>query len=60
MSFPRRRQERKKEDRALMQKARVRHSDPPAARFAGGNVYTTADIEALEAEKLRFWRHRRR
>ena len=60
MSFPRRRARRKAQDAAYEKAAGVRHSDPIAERFAGGNVYSTADIEALEREKLKYWRRRRR
>jgi hypothetical protein len=60
MSLPSRRKQRKAEDRRYMKAARVTHSDPEAKRFAGGNVYSSADIEALEHEKTQFWRRRRR
>ena len=59
MSFPKRRRQRKEQDRALEQKIGIKKNDPVADRFASGNVYSMADIEDLEAEKLRYWRRRR-
>jgi len=60
VSLPTRRQKRKAQDRAVEQKLGISKNDPEADRFAGGNVYSRADIEGLEAEKLRYWRRRRR
>jgi len=60
MSFPKKRLRRQAEDRAYEKAAGVKHSDPEARRYAGGNVYSSADIEQLEREKTRFWRRRRR
>lgn len=60
MNFPRRRAERKAKDRAYEQAAGINRHDPTAERFARGNVYSRADIEALEREKTAFWRRRKR
>jgi hypothetical protein len=59
-NFPRRRRERQIADREYMQAARVTQNDPEASLFAGGNVYSRADIEALEREKTAFWRRKRK
>lgn len=59
MSFPRRRRAVKERDRALEVRIGVHKNDPTADRFAGGNVYSTADIERLTRERLPFWRKRR-
>lgn len=59
MSFPKRRLERKAEDRALEQKIGIRRNDPVSDRF-GGRVYSMADIEELERSKTKFWRRRRK
>lgn len=60
MSFPKRRQEVMAEDRELEQKAGVRKNDPEASRFAGGNVYSRADIAELEKHHTKFWRRRKK
>lgn len=60
MSLPVRRRKVLDEDRAFGARIGVRRNDPTADRFAGGNVYSTSDIEALEREKTKFWRRRRR
>jgi hypothetical protein len=60
MSFPKKRRARQAADRAYEQAARVKRNDPTAERFAGGNVYSRADIEELERARTAFWRRRRR
>lgn len=60
MSFPKLRRERQGRDREYEAAAGVRHRDHEAARFAGGNVYSRADIEELEREHTKFWRRRKR
>jgi hypothetical protein len=57
--LPTRRRKRKEEDRAYEKAAGVKRHDPEADKFGGGNVYSRADIEMLEREKLKFWRRRR-
>lgn len=59
MSFRSRRRARKIADKEYEKAARVRSHDPTAQRYAGGNTYSRADIEALEAERLP-WKRRRR
>ena len=46
-------------DRAVEKALGIPKDDPEARRFAGGNVYSRSDIEAIEREKTRFWRRRR-
>jgi hypothetical protein len=60
VSLPTRRKQVKDRDRATEQKLGIPKHDPESERFAGGNVYSRADIAGLEYEKLRFWRRRRR
>lgn len=60
MSFPKLRRSRLTADRAYEKVAGVKRNDPTAERFARGNVYSRADIEALEREHTKFWRRRRR
>lgn len=50
----------KERDAEYMRQARVQGRDTTAERFTKGNVYSRADIELLEWEKLKFWRRRRR
>jgi hypothetical protein len=56
MSLPTRRRKVLEEDRALEKRLGIVRNDPVAERFSNGNVYSTADIEALERHKTRFWR----
>jgi len=60
VSLPTRRRQRKAQDRAIEQRLGIPKNDPEAERFADGNVYSRADIEGLERERLRYWRRRRR
>lgn len=60
MSLPKRRRARKEFDRQYEDAAGVKHSDPEADRIAGGNVYSSADIAALEREHLAYWRRKKR
>lgn len=60
MSFLPTRQKVKERDRAIEKALGIPSSDPEAKRFSGGNVYSRADIEAIERERTRFWRRRRR
>jgi hypothetical protein len=59
MSFPKLRRDQKEKDSTYERAARVKRSDPIADRF-GGNIYSPADIEALEREHTKFWRRPRR
>jgi hypothetical protein len=60
MSFPKKRLRRQAEDRAYEKAAGVKHRDPEAERYAGGNVYSSADLEELERGFTRYWRRRKR
>lgn len=53
MNFKKKRALRRSQDRAYMQAAGVKQNDPVADRFAGGNVYSSEDIDALTRERLR-------
>lgn len=59
MSLPKRRQQRKEQDRQLELRAGIPKNDPTADRFAAGNVYSRADIEDLTRQMLRRGRRRR-
>ncbi len=59
MSFRKRRRARQQADRVYEAAARVKRSDTTAERYSGGNTYSRADIEALERERLPFWRRPR-
>lgn len=58
MSFPKRRRQVKERDRELELRLGVAKNDPVADRFAGGNVYSRADIEELHRALFRKRRRR--
>lgn len=52
MSFAKRRRKVKERDRSIERALGVKHEDFVAERLTKGNVYSSADIELLEQERL--------